>query len=68
MTPGRTFIERCALELEVVKLEHGVAHVAVRVRRFWLPFYVAEMVTPWWAKPIVFAWSAWRFWVCRDCI
>lgn len=42
------------------------ARVAVRVRRFWLPFFAAEMVEPWYVKPIVFAWAVWRFWIVRD--
>lgn len=43
----------------------GHVRAAVRVRRLWLPFFAAEMVSPWWAKPLVFALVAWHFWVLR---
>lgn len=42
-----------------------VAKAAVRVKRFWLPWFAAEMVEPWWAKAVIFVWAVWRFWVRR---
>lgn len=66
-----SFITARALGLEcsrIVPDTGGGCHLefTVRLRRFWLPFFLAEVTPWWWAKPVTFAWACWRFWVLRQ--
>lgn len=68
---GGTFIERRALDIETGRIVAGedgkpVLEAHVSVSRFWLPFLAAEMVSPWYWKPVAFAVMAWLAWVRRE--
>lgn len=59
-----------ALKIEGSRLEQqpdGTTAVVVslRLRRFWAPFFAADITPWWWAKPFVFISVAWAFWVLR---